>query len=476
MELKFANVEVTWVDAALSILAHVGTIAGFVLAVFLLTRIYRERERPSTTIAWLLALILIPYIGVPIYLLLGGRKVRRMASRKHVLYSQHSDALAEGPTVDADVERALTSCNLPPARGGVEITLLPDGETTYARLLELIDSATTSIDIMTFILGRDDVGREFVQRLTAKAREGVQVRLLLDALGCIYTRGRFVDPLRAAGGKVGIFMPMLPVQTRWSANLRNHRKVMVFDGSIGVIGGMNLANEYMGATPDPDRWIDTCAEIRGPVVDDFALLFDSDWAFATHEAVPTEYRRQNESVGLSRAQVAASGPDVMGDPLYDALLTAIHSAQKRVWIVTPYFVPDEGLSRALQLQARLGRDVKLILPMHSNHRLADYARARFVRDLDEAGAKVFLHPTKMIHAKHAIIDDELAMTGSANFDMRSLYLNYEIGFFTYTEGDVLNVSEQAEKLLAQCVPFERKNAAWGRRWAEDIAWFLAPLL
>lgn len=475
MELDFPGVEVTWFDAALSLLAHFGTVAGFVLAVFLLTRIYRERERPSTTIAWLLALILIPYVGVPLYLLIGGRKVRKMAAKKHVLYERRTEPAGGGAQVDADIERALVTCNLPPARGGVSVELLSDGEISYAKILELIDGAETSIDIMTFIVGRDEVGREIVRRLAAKASQGVRVRLLLDALGCIYTRGGFVQPIRDAGGEVGIFMPMLPLQTRWSANLRNHRKSMIFDGRTAVIGGMNLAAEYMGPSPDPARWIDTCALIEGPVVEDFIRLFRSDWAFATHgaedHAVP-----EVASVGLSRAQVAPNGPDVEGDPLYDALLTAIHGATRRVWIVTPYFVPDEGLWRALVLQARLGRDVRLIMPMRSNHRLADYARARFVRDLHEAGARIELHPTKMIHAKYVVIDDEVAITGSANFDMRSLYLNYEIGFFTYTEGDVLRVAEWCEGLMKDCVRYHPKAAPWARRWAEDIAWFLAPLL
>ncbi|GMV99176.1 MAG: cardiolipin synthase [Candidatus Hydrogenedentota bacterium] len=458
---------------------HLATMLGFGLAVLLLVRILRQREHPSTTIAWIMAIVLIPHLGVPAYLIFGGRKLRKMADRKEHLYPDVTDPKDAVEKCTSDNERVLVTAGLPPARKDNHCELLPDGETAYRELCDQIDGAKHSVHIMTFILGKDEVGRDLIARLARKAESGVKVRLLLDALGCLWTRGRFVNPLRHAGGHVGVFMPMLPLQRKWSANLRNHRKLAVFDSSTAFLGGMNIAREYMGPEPDADRWIDTGMLLRGPIVGDIDWLFQRDWRFAVGQEIEPHEKAEVNSQGDNGeaiAQLGVSGPDVDGDPLYDALLTSMHDAVQRVWIVTPYFVPDEGLYKALALQARLGRDVRIILPEHSNHILADWARGRFLRQLQEDGARILFHPTRMIHAKQIVIDDWLAVSGSANLDFRSLYLNYEVAVFLYSPPEVKRTADWIEQLSRECVDAQVPQPGHLRQWAEDLSWLVSPLL
>jgi len=460
------------------IISHLLTVFGFALCVLLIVRLLHAHRPPGTTIAWLLAIMLIPYAGVPAYLLFGGRKLKRMAGRKRTLFGVAGQEPPAGNTSPCTTERVLTSAGMPPAQNGNSVELLGDGVTGYRALVSLLEEARESIHIMTFILGRDETGRAIVELLARRASEGVEVRLLLDALGCLRTRGRFVDPIRRSGGKVGVFMPVLPLRRKWSANLRNHRKITVIDGRTAMIGGMNIAGEYMGPAADADRWLDAVVLVRGPAVADLHAIFADDWYFASNETLDpcssrlaAESGRQNGSL----VQVAASGPDTVDDALYEAIFTATVEAGQRIWLVTPYFVPDEPLLKTLLLQSRLGRDVRLIVPRRSNHVIADLARAEPLRSLAAAGARVFLCE-KMIHAKLGVFDDELAVIGSANVDERSFYLNYEAQLFIYSAGDVAAISQWIRQCMAESAELEITKVSAIRGWAEDLSELVAPLL
>lgn len=470
-------------DGSISIfrlsLEHISTILGLGLGFLMIARVLRQNLRPSVSLSWLMAIILIPYVGVPAYILFGGRKLTWWAGKKKALYDPPAQAPFSEIITPSRVEDVLIAAGMPQAKMSPSPVFIADGQAAYRELLAMINRAQCQIQIMTFILGRDDVGRALIDALSRKASEGVEVRLLLDALGCVLTRGRFSDPLRKAGGKIGIFMPVLPVRPRSSANLRNHRKMAIIDGKEAMIGGMNLTGNYMGPEANPGRWIDTMSKITGPAVSDLASIFESDWNFATGETLQIDCPAEGpESKGDSILQVAASGPDVQGEPLYEALLTACFEAEKRAWIVTPYFVPDEGLLRALLLQARLGHDVRIVLPARSNHSLADIARGRFLRQLVDAGARLYLHRDHMIHAKHALFDDSVAMAGSANLDMRSLYLNYELALFFHSPEEVRAIASWMEELMtrSELVSGEELKAGYVRQWAEDLSLLVSPLL
>ncbi|NLH16864.1 MAG: cardiolipin synthase [Phycisphaerae bacterium] len=458
---------------------HIETILGFFLAAFLLARVLREHERPSTSIAWFWVIVVVPYLGVPAYLLFGGRKLRHRAKRKKKLYAADPNHQDHPRQIRSETERILVWSGLPAAQEGNEVRLLPNGLYAYSTLLEMIQNAKESIHVMTFILGRDPVGREIIEHLCNKARSGIRVRLLLDALGSYRVRGRFLKPLLDAGGQVGIFMPMLPLHRKWSANLRNHRKITIVDGRTAMLGGMNLAGEYMGPAPDPTRWIDADFQVRGPAVDDLSEIFNQDWLFATgHRLDPIDYSLHPANQGSSnvRAQVVASGPDVQGDPFHDAVVSSLYDAKERIWVVTPYFVPDEGLFHALMLQSRLGYDVRIVLPARSNHPITDLARGRYLRQLQQSGVRVYFHPKCMIHAKLMVIDGDIAISGSANLDMRSFYLNYEVAMFVYSSSVVEQVAQWIDTLIRECRPAPASAPSYLHQWGEDLAWLASPLL
>jgi len=465
-------------------LPHFLTVAGFLLAFFMVARLIGEKKAPANTFAWLLGIILIPYVGVPLYLIFGGRKLRRLAGRKAAVLPTLKGARAHPPppAAPAVADTVVSAGGCAPV-GGNRVRLLATGEEDFLALEKHIREARHAIHITTFILGRDDTAKRLVDLLAQRAREGVKVRLLLDALGCLISSTYFVEPLRKAGGEVGRFMPVLPFGSRTSANLRIHRKIAVFDHNLAMIGGRNLAKDYMGPLPYRKRWRDLGAVIEGPAAALLDQVFIADWCFATRQSEAKLRAEIPDHVveprGPSELQVVASGPDVPGDPLYEGIIAMIQEAEKSILIVTPYFIPDEVLLRSLMVKARAGRDVVLVLPARSNHPLTDFARRYYTRELTRAGARVMLYGQHMLHAKTVIVDDRVALIGSANFDLRSLFVNFEIGVFAHSEPDVRALREWARELMAQCRPATASSD--GRRrllgnLAEDLSRLLAPLL
>jgi cardiolipin synthase len=274
-------------------------------------------------------------------------------------------------------------------------------------------------------------------------------------------------------------MPVFHAPFRGRANLRNHRKLVVVDSRVALSGGMNLAWPYIGPSSAQGLWRDLSMIVEGPAVVDLEALFASDWTFATGRDLgngsSTEKRNGSTEMEACVVQVVASGPDVPGDPLYESLLDLTFRARDRIWIVTPYFVPDEMLARALSLAARRGVDVRLIVPARSNHITADLARTSYIRDLHTAGARVLLYTPVMLHAKAVVFDDQLAVIGSANMDMRSLFLNYEVALFVSSPAQVAAVAGWANKLMTDCEP-NLPPAGWPRELAENVVRILSPLL
>jgi cardiolipin synthase len=468
------------------LIEHLLTVSGVVLALFAVARILGEKRQPSNTLAWLLAIVLIPYVGVPLYLLLGGRKLRRLLSRKALFRPSLPGLVAASSSLaaqSATAQTATASGACPPV-GGNSLQLLTSGEEAYNALETRIRDARHSIHVTTFILGRDETGRRIVNLLAERARAGVKVCLLLDAVGCLFSSRGFVDPVRKAGGEVRRFMPVLPfLSRRHSANLRNHRKLAIFDQEAAFIGGHNLAREYMGPTPYRKRWRDFGAIVTGPAATLLNDVFLADWAFASGRP-PDQIPEPAPPpamvpAGLSELQVVASGPDMAGDPLYESIISMIQEAERSIWIITPYFIPDEVLLRSLIVKARAGRDVTLIVPERSNHPVTDFARRYYVRELQRAGARVLLFGPGMMHSKGIIVDDRIGLIGSANFDLRSLFVNFEIGMFVYSEPDVRGMRAWAEELMSHSrkprPEREQRHRIIGNL-VEELSRLLAPLL
>lgn len=423
---------------------------GFILALVLLAHILKQRRSPTSTLAWLMAIVFVPYIGVPLYLIFGGRKMTTMTASKQML-----PAFSPAQSPHDGLYQPLTSHIF---RGGFPLTqgnrveILSTGEQAYRKTLGLIQGATNTIHIATFILGKDTTGRAIIENLAQKASQGLRVFLLLDALGSKKIHRSFLSPLLNAGGQVAFFMPMLHLPFRGRANLRNHRKILLVDGTLAIIGGMNLADEYLGPDKSVDYWQDLSLHIDGPAAAQAYEIFRSDWKFAAREdldSIQPSVGWKEEAPG-TLLQFMASGPDVEGDALRDALIAELFRATQRVWIVTPYFIPDNLLLEALCMAGKRGIDLRLIIPKRSNHRLADIAREDYLSQLQESGANILLYRPRMLHAKALLIDDVVAVTGSANMDMRSLMLNYEVALCIYSPDIIDHLDAWMQALMAEC--------------------------
>ncbi len=443
---------------------HAVSIVSNVLVLVLVLSLLRQRRRPvGTAIAWLLSIILIPYFGIPLYLVFGGRKLKQRVARKRRLEpgaQPMSDGTGQHAALGARAHSTLA-----------HVQWLDDGVLAFETFLREIRGAERTIRIVTFVLSNDDAGRPLVEALIERARAGVEVRLLIDDLLRFHAPRAALRELVRAGGRVERFMPLVHLPFLGHNNLRNHRKIAMFDGQRAIIGGMNLGHEYMGPGPDPARWRDLSLLVEGEAVHELDVVFRADWEFACGERLSATARLEP---GPLTVKVVPSGPDSASDPIYDADLTAIFRAERRVWIATPYFVPDDALLRALVIAVRRGVEVRVLTPARSNHLLSDLASASCLRDLSAEGVAVHRFH-KMLHAKTLLVDDSLCVVGSANFDMRSLFLNYEIALFFNGAGEIERLSQWFEQTFpSSCLGAPPASAL--RSVIDDLARLIAPLL
>lgn len=477
--------DITLLNSEQRLWGYLLTVVEAILVLFAIARLLNEKKQPSNTLAWLLAIFLLPWVGVPLYLFFGGRKLRRLAQKKTPIRPVLTGLVGTSlSTQNSPTAQIIANAGGSPAVGGNKVRLISNGEDAYSVLSEAIQNATESIHITTFILARDDTGKKILRLLSERARAGVKVRLLLDAVGCLRSSFAFCNELRRSGGEVCRFMPVFPFwNTRNNANLRNHRKIAVFDGKTAIIGGHNIGKEYMGPTHYRKRWRDVGALIQGPGAMMLNEIFVADWSFASQQnldpALVYASKDTVETSGHCEIQVVASGPDVDGDPLYESILAMVQEASKSIWIVTPYFIPDEVLLRSLMVKARTGHEVVLIIPARSNHPITDFARRHYLRELQAAGAQIRFCGPGMMHSKGMVVDDRLALMGSANFDIRSLFVNFEVGVLLYSIKEVQELKGYMRDLLAHCVTdshrFSKRSRLMGRI-AEDLSRLFAPML
>ena len=412
-----------------------GLVGALVLLIYVIaSHVMHQRRHPTAAIAWVLFILLMPYVALPAFLLFGSRKWARSRPAPSV---RLSDAYAHASW---PMQTILALGQPAPATYRC-FALHADGSQARAALWDTLDGAKHTIDVCTFILGRDEIGEPVIEKLCNKVREGVKVRLLLDGLGSLMAGRPRLRSFTDCGGEFLLFVPPLHSPLNGRTNLRDHRKLVVVDGAHDSrrvwCGGRNLAVEYFEGNAATPAWHDLTFDLRGPLVQQAQALFEQDWTFAQGQLYlalppPTAWLPTTESAG---AQLIASGPDQVDDTIYSLLVTAAYRAQTRIALVTPYFVPDSALLLALCLAARRGVVVDLLIPAQSNHWMSDVARNRALRSLAHAGAHVWLSP-HMVHAKMAVIDDTLALAGSANLDSRSLFLNYELMFAFHSAAEI----------------------------------------
>lgn len=412
--------------------------------------LYQKRS-PTSMISWMISILFLPFIAAPLYFIIGTRKRESKYKKEFVQFHGKS---TDNPYVldntNNDFQNLLEKNGIPPATRCNSYRLITDDVEAYHALMKEIEDAKHNIDICTYVFEFDKTTEAILAALTLKAKEGVRVRLLMDmvgSLGASFSRTGFKE-LKDAGGKVAFFTPILKRPFQNYINLRNHRKIYLFDQSRLLSGGMNLSNEYMGEEDGSTRWMDLLYYIDGPAVYSFYSIFHNDWAYATKEEEKLEFKAEEKYEGKSIVQVVPSGPDVYTDALYEVLLNAIYNAKKRIWIVTPYFVPDDNIVQALVIAQHKGVDVKLITPYKSDNILVDLVRNPYMRELEDVGADVVLYKSGMLHAKAILFDDVGGMVGSVNFDNRSLFLNYEVVSFVYSRAFMLSLESWMETLMS----------------------------
>ena len=448
-----------------------GIIADLLVLAALAHMVFQRREPPSM-IAWLLAIILIPYIAVPFYFILRSRKLKKRRKSSIKLTCKGEISIEKATYIDM----ILRGNSIAGATRGNIFELYTDGVAAYTALMEEIQKAEKQILLSTYVFRSDEIGEAILDGLTQKALQGVRVKLLIDSVGSLpmYIFQRPLKKLKKAGGQVAFYMPLLTRPFQNYINLRNHRKIFLFDDKKLLAGGMNLSKEYMGPNPCEDRWQDILFSIQGPAVFHYREIFTEDWNF-TARAKLEPYEQLPTPMGDTRIQVVPSGPDIKTDALYEALLSAIFSAKNRIWIVTPYFVPDKSLMQALVIAHHRGVDIKLITPATSNHLIADLARSSYMRHLSSSGIEVCLFQKGMIHAKAILFDEEGVMMGSANIDQRSLFLNYEVVSFIYSKKSIVACEKWMKMLLEKCKGQMKPANNW-RKLGENLMSIFAPLL
>ena len=431
-----------------------------VLTYVLTTRVERERRPPSIAIAWVLGLIAVPYLALPMYVMFGRRKLPRRLLRWSGIPA-HCSHWAE----DLIESFGLAPCS------PCSVSMHQDGGESAAALFATMVNATQRLDICTYILGDDPFGREAMQRMIERARDGVQVRLLIDGVGALQVPRHCFKILSAAGVEIAIFSPLFARKTQGPRNLRNHRKMTIADGTWLWAGGRNIAAEYFTGRDGAAPWRDLSFDLKGAVASAAANQFEADWVAAggrpaSRLAAPSAIDPVTES-GDGRAQFLPSGPDQAEDTVHALLIDACFHARQRVIAVTPYFVPDAALETAMRLAARRGVKIDLVLPAVSNHRLADFARNRALRALGNAGVSIHLLPS-MIHAKAVVFDESLAISGSVNLDSRSLLLNYECAVVFFGAREIEWLAAWVQSLIPQGRPFDCRPPGLWRDIAEGL--------
>jgi cardiolipin synthase len=333
-----------------------------------------------------------------------------------------------------------------------------NGNDKFDALLEAIKGAKHHVHLEYYIIRNDELGRSIIDALTAKAKEGVEVRLLYDALGNKVPPKGYRE-LIGAGGKVApFFKTLLPPSISVRVNYHNHRKIAVIDGTVGFVGGFNIGTEYLGRGP-LGPWRDTAMEILGPGTKALQFRFLLDWNYATKEQLPIErtYFPDAPGQGIATVQVVSGGPDHVWNPIKEEYLKLVTIARRRLYLQTPYFIPDQSVMDALRIAAMSGVDVRIMFPCKPDHPLVYWASFSYLGELLDAGVRAFTYDDGFIHAKTAIVDDAVSSIGSANWDIRSFRLNFETNAVVYDKEFGEQQRKHFEDDLSRCTEVTKER-------------------
>lgn len=411
--------------------------------------IFLEKRNVAATWAWVLVLLFLPVIGFVLYLVIGQNLSRRkifhitdadrkmvqtrveeqknLLDRKAFPYKQSCmsayDDLIYMNLINAHA--LLTQDN--------QVHIYTSGNAKFEALLQCIAEAKDHIHVQYFIIKNDGIGRKIIQALAEKAKQGVEVRVLYDDTGSYRLSSKFFRPLIEAGGEVAAFFPSKIPVLNFRINYRNHRKMVIIDGRYGFVGGFNIGDEYLGLDKRFGFWRDTHLKLQGSAVDHLQFRFYLDWNSAAENRLTHDrrYFPPKNAFGETAVQIVSSGPESDWEQIKNGFIRMIYSAKETIYIQTPYFVPDESVIHALKIAALSGIDVRIMIPNRPDHMFVYWASYSYIGDLLDAGVRSYIYDAGFLHAKTIVVDGLIASVGTANFDMRSFKLSFEVNAFIY---------------------------------------------
>jgi cardiolipin synthase len=463
---------------------------------FAIPIIFLERRNIGVTWAWLILLLLLPIVGFLFYILFGQnlarqkvykikprtqRYVREMVVRQAEKFKRGSITFRDS---NVQKHQAMVYMNLVSSYSLLtqnnDVDIFTDGNKKFDALIQSIEGAKNHIHLLYYKIGNDELGKRVVGALTRKAEEGVEVRLIYDDIGSPGVSKLFQE-LRAAGGKVYPFFPAKIPFFNLRLNYRNHRKIAVFDGTEGYIGGFNIGNEYIGKDPKIGYWRDTHLRIKGDAVHRLQMQFILDWALASGEEIVlgTKYLPDIDSKGLTSMQIITSGPDSDRMQIRDGYVKMIFEADKNIYMQTPYFIPDDSVLNALKIASTSGIDVRVMIPRKGDHFLVQLATYANIGELLRAGVKCYMYEKGFLHAKTMTIDAEVASVGTANVDHRSFQLNFEVNAFLYDSVEASELEAIFEMDMEHCTEltwekYQKRSVII--RLLESMARLVSPIL
>ncbi|MGI9364025.1 MAG: cardiolipin synthase [Rhizobiaceae bacterium] len=443
------------------------TVVAFAVGIVCALIAIWESRTSQGAIAWAISLITVPFLSVPLYLVFGRRRFRGYVRERRVatIESRVSPDVAKkflpGKSTlsrfeTGQIRMAEALADLPFTKGN-DIRLLIDGRATFDAIFAAIDQADSYVLVQFYIVRDDGLGNELGKRLIAAVRRGVRTHLLYDEIGSGSTSKSYFQKLRDAGVRVSEFGSARGRFNRFQINFRNHRKIVVVDGHVGFIGGSNVGDEYLGLDPKFGSWRDTHAELRGPIVMAAQLTFQEDWAWATGDTLDLEWIPTRTDESDQVALVLSTGPADQNESCSLFFVLAINAAVDRVWIVSPYFVPDIDVITALKLAALRGVDVRIMVPDNPDHLIVWLAAFSYFEELREDNVQFYRYTKGFLHQKVMLIDHNVSAIGTANLDNRSFRLNFEITTLVIDEGLAAQVEEMLENDFSNCREYSKSE-------------------
>ena len=460
--------------------------------------VFLERKNPPATLAWLMVLFLFPVGGIVLYFLfsqnIARKRIYRLTQneRRHLEepLQKQIEEVVHGNFGYANKEEAkwkdLILLNQNYAMSFLtqdnRISIMTDGNHMFESLLADIAEAKFSINIEYFIVKKDVTGRKLFDALIEKAREGIEVRLLLDALGSRFNKKHYkVQEFLDAGGRFALFFPPKISFVNFRFNYRNHRKIVVIDDKTGYIGGFNIGDEYLGKKQRFGNWRDTHIRVQGDCINDLNATFCMDWRLSSKEDILIEkiYGKPSNDAGHTSIQIVNSGPNSVREEVRHAYLKMITSAKKNIYIQSPYFIPDNSIFDSLVNAAHSGVDVRIMIPCMPDHIFVYWATYYYCGLLLKSGVKVYVYDNGFLHAKTIAVDGEVCSVGSANFDIRSFRLNFESNAIIFDPNETYQMESIFESDMAESHELTRQlysQRSLFIKFKEGIAKLLSDIL